>query len=135
MNYGKKIEQVRTVNGFAAAVIIQKLLSSGRICRVDYLKKDGQKTTMICRTGVHAYASGTGRRVTNLESAIIGVWSFDRGGYRTLKADNISTIKSGSVLYKFPTNLTLGTTFTDYKPELNGKRTLGAITSPIYGSK
>jgi hypothetical protein len=133
MNYGKKVEEVVIVDALGAAIVFGTILMSGRICRVDYSKKNGDNTTMICRTGVKKYLKGTGTTTTDTKKGLIGVYSFDRKGYRTLNVANIMYVKSGSTVYDFRRlhgefEFKAGV----YGVELFGSRTIPAITSPLF---
>ena len=101
MNYGRKIEKVVITDKYGIAEVVPEILMSGQVCRVDYMKKDGEVTTMVCRTGVGKYVTGRGTSPTNLSEGRLSVYSFDRQGYRTLKLNNIMTIKHGGILYDF----------------------------------
>jgi hypothetical protein len=101
MNYGKKVEKVVITDGYGIEQVLIPILTSGEVCRVDYQKSDGDLTTMLCRTGVHCHAKGTGKSPTNLAENRLSVWSFDRQGYRTLKLNKILTLKHGGILYDF----------------------------------
>ena len=145
MNYGRKIEKVVITDKYGIATVVPEVLMSGQVCRVDYMKKDGEVTTMICRTGVGKYVTGRGKSPTDLTQGRLSVWAFDRQGYRTLKLNKIMTIKHGGILYDFRnmhahTALADGcydeaaqllTTPGEYGCDLDG-RTVEALTSPLY---
>jgi len=101
MNYGKKVKKVVVTDEYGFAPVIPKTLMTGEVCRVDYQRKNGEITTMVCRTGVHKYATGKGKSATNLAEGRIGVWSYDRGGYRTLRLKGILFIKHAGIVYDF----------------------------------
>lgn len=101
MNYGKKLQKIVVTDVYGLAEVVPTVLMSGQVCRVDYQKNDGTVTTMLCRYGVKKYLAGTGESQTNLKEGRVSVYSFDRGGYRTLKLNGILTIKHGGVLYDF----------------------------------
>jgi len=134
MNYGKKVESVQVLGLYGMAVVCANVLDSGEVCRVDYIKKDGTETTMLCRTGVKKHLKGTGKSPTNLNKGLLSVWSFDRQGYRTINVGQIKYIKHGGIVYDFR-NLHLPTTERvepgAYQTNLTG-RTIPAITSPLY---
>jgi len=101
MNYGKKVEKIIVTDQWGFASVIPVTLMTGEVCRVEYQDKNGDISTMVCRTGVHKYATGTGKPATNLAEGRIGVWSYDRGGYRTLRLKGILFIKHGGIVYDF----------------------------------
>ena len=101
MNYGKKIEKVIVTDEYGIATVVPEVLMSGQVCRVDYEKSSGEITTMICRTGVGKFVNGNGKSPTDLGKGRLGVYSFDRQGYRTLKLNHILTIKNGGIVYDF----------------------------------
>jgi len=101
MNYGRKIEKVIVTDEYGIVKVVPEVLMSGQVCRVDYYKQNGEVTTMICRTGVGKFVTGNGKSPTDLTKGRLNVYSFDRQGYRTLKLDQILTIKHGGILYDF----------------------------------
>jgi hypothetical protein len=146
MNYGRKIEKVIVTDRYGIATVVPKVLMSGQVCRVDYIKSDGSVTTMLCRTGVGKYVKGTGKSPTDLSKGRLSVYAFDRQGYRTLKLDKILTIKHGGILYDFR-NMYAHAAYRDehiaeakdlmmppgeYGCDLYGGRTVEAHTSPMY---
>lgn len=75
-------------------------LVGGKICRIDYEKRDGSHRVMSGRFGVHKYVTGTGEPVP---THLITVFDMNvptsrakRGDYRRLQMDRIQRIKCGN---------------------------------------
>ena len=64
-------------------------LNSGRICSVEFIKKDGSVGRVQGRTGVHKHTNG-GTRTTDPDQFII-VYDFKKG-YRNVNIDTITKI-------------------------------------------
>ena len=73
---------------------IIKAINSGRICRVEFVKKDGSLGTVQGRTGVKKHTKG-GERTTDPDQYII-VYDFKKG-YRNVAIDRITTFNGQSI--------------------------------------
>ena len=138
MNRGKQLNYVNVLTFSGAIKLIEGLKSSGRIFRIDFIKKDGSERTMICRFGVRSKLSGTGAKYSFIDKGLLSVYEFGKG-YRSIKLDKILGIKSGDTMHSFgkvndieADVLPLGITDVSEQARKNGLRTLRAATSPLY---
>jgi len=133
MNYGRKIESVEYATLSTAEKALNKL-RSGRVCRVDFIKKDNTLRTMVCRTGVHKHTTGGGRGYDPADKGLITVFEFGVG-YRTVAIDRIVGIKHGGVWHSLNgiNRLPFPVRQSPNLLEALGRRTFAATTSPMYG--
>jgi hypothetical protein len=82
-----------------AKIIKQIIGNKGRIFNVTFTKKDGSTRSFNARLGVHSYASktGGGRKYDPSDYNMIGVFSLDDLGYRTVSVDNLIRLKANGL--------------------------------------
>lgn len=75
--------------------LMEKIIESGKICSVTFVKKDGSLRTLVGRTGVSKHVKGGARTSDN--SQYIMFWDKNEGrvgnGYRNINRDTIVAVK------------------------------------------
>lgn len=79
---------------------LQKLVNTGKIFGVKFIKRDGSVRTMSCRTGVKRFANGGNLGYNRDEKNILGVYEMPNKGYKSIRADSIISLKAGGQTYE-----------------------------------
>ena len=112
--------------------LFDSLRKSGKVFRVDAVKKDGSNRTFVCRCGVKPSGdSSKGRAYDPGSKGLLNVFEFGKG-YRMVNIDTITFIKHEGVGYILQSNLPTGEYPASIMFHGKGSRTKIAHTSPMY---
>lgn len=71
-----------------------KAIESGRICKIEFIKKDGSTGVVHGRTGVHKHTKG-GSRTSNPDDYFM-IYDFEKG-YRNVNKNTIIRVNGKSL--------------------------------------
>ena len=80
-------------------------MTDGRFASVTFIRSTttkngaaGELSTRVFRTGVRKHVKGEGLKFNPEDRGLVTLWC--KGGYRMVKADNITAIKCGDINWK-----------------------------------
>ena len=91
-------KQMKKIDRDTAAQYIYK--TNGQIFSAVFIKKDGEKRLMNCRTKVHKYVKGIGLKFKPQERGLMTVFDLQKGAYRFINLMTLESLKIGGVKYK-----------------------------------
>lgn len=92
---------MKKINRETAKQYIDK--SSGKIFSAVFIKKNGEKRKMNCRTGVHKFVKGIGLKFNPKEKSLIGVFDMQKHGYRFINLVTLERLKINGYEYSIQT--------------------------------
>jgi hypothetical protein len=85
--------------------------TQGRFFSVTFLKREtSEERTMLCRTGVRKFVTGTGLKFNPRERGLVSVWSADSQGYRFVPCESVTRLVINGQVYNFDMPQRLSTT-------------------------
>ncbi len=73
--------------------------TNGKIFSAVFIKKDGEKRLMNCRTKVHKHVKGIGLKFKPHERGLMTVYDLQKGAYRFINLMTLESLKIGGVNY------------------------------------
>ena len=73
--------------------------TNGQIFSAVFIKKDGEKRLMNCRTKVHKYVKGVGLKFKPQDIGLMTVFDLHKGAYRFINLKTLESLKIGGVEY------------------------------------
>ena len=64
----------------------------GKIFSVEFVKKDGSKRKMVCRTGVKKGTSGKGMKYDPIKKGLLPVFDMQKGAFRMINLETITKL-------------------------------------------
>jgi len=73
--------------------LIEKIQETkGKIFSVEFIKKNGEKRKMVCRTGVKKGTSGVGMKYDPIQKGLLPVFDMQKGAFRMINLQTITKL-------------------------------------------
>ena len=76
-----------------------KEMQSGKFFTVEFIKKDGSRRVMNCRTGVKKYTNGKGLSFNPIAKSLLPVFDLQKKDYRFINLSTIIWVQVSGVKY------------------------------------
>ena len=76
-----------------------KEMQSGKFFTVEFIKKDGTRRVMNCRTGVKKYTTGKGLSFNPIAKSLLPVFDVQKKDYRFINLSTIIWVQVSGVKY------------------------------------
>lgn len=76
-----------------------KEMQSGKFFTVEFIKKDGSRRVMNCRTGVKKYTTGKGLSFNPIAKSLLPVFDVQKKDYRFINLSTIIWVQVSGVKY------------------------------------
>jgi len=83
---------------------IIKELAGERIFSVDFIKKNGEARTMVCRLGVKSHLRGGELPFCPVEKGTLPVFDMQKQAYRMINLDTVTELRANGQVYRFEEN-------------------------------
>lgn len=76
-----------------------KEMNSGKFFTVEFIKKDGSRRVMNCRTGVKKYTTGKGLSFNPIAKSLLPVFDVQKKDYRFINLSTVIWVQVSGVKY------------------------------------